>query len=158
MEASPLPTQTPQPPIERSITSFTGARLFSVQSFEVDQWWPHVAHHVRRWIEHDGTWSLAEIKEEFKAARAQLWCFHAGDIRGVWVTRIENTDGITWGCVWGCAGDFIEHKDDAIAFFGVIEDWFRSKGCEFVEWVGRKGWQKFFPDYHEHAVVLRKRL
>lgn len=149
--------QTQAQPIARSCTS-GGARLFTVQSWEVDNWWPHLVHHIERWVEYDGTWTTREIKEEIKAARAQLWCLHYGDIKGIWVTKIDSTDSTTWGTVWGCAGDFGEHRDDAIAMFGVIEDWFRSKGCEFVEWVGRDGWARLFPDYHKHAVTLRKRL
>lgn len=124
----------------------------------MDYWWPHVAPLIERWVSDDGTWSADEIKVELKSARAQLWCFYYGDIKGIWITRIEATDSVVWGVVWGCAGEFQEHKDDAIAFFGIIEDWFREKGCEFVEWSGRDGWARIFPDYRKHAVILRKRL
>jgi hypothetical protein len=77
---------------------------------------------------------------------------------GVWVTRTENTDSVAVGLVWGCAGDFARYKDDAIALYGTIEDWFREKGCKFVDWSGREGWMKLFPSYKQHAVVMRKRL
>jgi hypothetical protein len=143
---------------ERSVVSHTGARLFALNTWDIDRWWGHIAHHVQRWIDHDGTWSADEIRVELKAGRAQVWCFHQGEIKGIWVTRIEASDRVVWGVVWGCAGDFAEHKDDAIAFFGIIEDWFREKGCEFVEWTGRDGWARIFPDYRKHAVILRKRL
>lgn len=79
-------------------------------------------------------------------------------VKGIWVTRIDRTDKCSIGVVWGCAGDFHGHKKDAIAFFGVIEDWFRDKGCAFVEWVGRDGWARLFPEYRQHAVILRKPL
>lgn len=124
----------------------------------MDQWWPHVAHHIQRWLEFDETWTLEGVREELQAGRAQLWCMHQNTIVGIWVTRIECTDSISMGVVWGCAGDFRAHKGDAITFFGVIEDWFREKGCKFVNWVGRDGWAKIFPDYQQHAVVLRKWL
>lgn len=146
------------PRSESSVEAPSGARLFTVLSHEVDNWWPHVAHHVQRWTDYDGTWTPDEIRQEIKACRAQLWCFHKDDIKGIWVTRIEATDRVAWGVVWGCAGDFSEHKDDAVAFFGIIEDWFRDKGCEFVEWTGRDGWTRIFPEYRKHAVILRKRL
>lgn len=142
----------------RSVTAPSGARLFTIPSWEIDNWWAHVAPLVERWTEYDGTWQPYEIREELKQARAQLWCFHKDEIKGIWVTRLEATDEHAWGMVWGCAGDFVEHKDDAVAFFGIIEDWFRGLGCEFVEWVGRDGWARIFPDYKRHAVVMRKRL
>jgi hypothetical protein len=117
-----------------------------------------VAHHVQRWLEFDDTWTAAGVKDELKAARAQLWCMHKDQILGIWITRIYETDSCSVGAVWGCAGDFKEHKDDAIAFFGIIEDWFREKGCRCSEWIGRGGWERVFTDYMKHAVVLRKRL
>lgn len=113
---------------------------------------------MERWTDYDETWTANEVKEELKARRAQLWCLHKDDIKGIWVTRIECTNTASWGVVWGCAGDFQSNKDDAIAFFGIIEDWFRQQGCEFVEWVGRDGWARLFPEYQKHAVILRKRL
>lgn len=117
-----------------------------------------MAHHIQRWVEHDETWTVDGVRDELKAARAQLWCMHAGEIVGVWVTRIDDTDSVRLGLVWGCAGDFGPYKDDAIAFFDVIEDWFRQMGCKFVDWAGRDGWARLFPDYKRHAVVMRKRL
>lgn len=124
----------------------------------MDQWWQHFHHHIERWVEVDGAWTAEEIRDELRSARAQLWCFWDDKIIGIWVTKINSAKEHTWGVVWGCAGDFSEYKDDSIAFFGIIEDWFREQGCEFVEWIGRKGWQRVFPDYREHAIVLRKEL
>jgi hypothetical protein len=125
----------------------------------VDQWWPFVARHIRRWLDFDGAWTEQGVKEELKAARAQLWCMYvAGEVVGVWVTRIENTDSVVIGLVWGCAGDFARYKDDAISLYGNIEDWFREKGCKFIDWSGRAGWMKLFPSYTQHAIVMRKRL
>jgi hypothetical protein len=137
-----------------------GARLLTVRSFEVDDWWPHVSHHIGRWLDFDESWTAEGVKEEIKEARAQLWCMHsdAEGIIGIWVTRIHVTDSVSIGHVWGCAGDFGPYKDDAVALFGNIEDWFRDMGCKFVDWTGRDGWMKIFPDYKRHAVVLRKRL
>jgi hypothetical protein len=149
---------TQSSPIKSSVESHTGSRLFTVNSWEIDNWWPHVAHHVERWVERDGIWTSAEVRNELKQGRAQLWCFHNGDIKGIWVTRIHLVGLRQVGVVWGCAGDMHAHKDDALAFFGVIEDWMREMGCEFVEIVGRDGWARIFPDYERHAVILRKRL
>lgn len=114
---------------------------------------------VQRWVDFDEVWTVNGVRDELRAARAQLWCFHAdGAIAGIWVTRIEETDSCAIGLVWGCAGDMQPYKDDVIAFFGIIEDWFREKGCKFSHWIGRGGWERIFPDYERHAVVMRKRL
>lgn len=136
----------------------TASRFFTVQSAEVDALWPQVVRHVDRWIEHDGTLTAAEVKVFLKTGKAQLWCLGGDEIVGIWVTRIESTERVTWGVVWGCAGDFQPHKEEAVEMFERIEEWFRAKGCEFSEWSGREGWARIFPEYQRHAVVLRKKL
>lgn len=118
-----------------------------------------MAHHIKRWVDHDESWTIDGVKDEIKAGRAQLWCMFAdGRIAIACVTRINETDSIRFGLVWGCAGEFGTYKEDALTLFKGIEDWFREKGCKFVDWAGREGWQRMFPDYQRHAVVMRKRL
>lgn len=133
--------------------------LLTAQSFEIDRLWPQVIRHIQRWVDHDGTLTTEEVRSHLRDAKAQLWYMQVdGTICGIWVTRLERSQRVAWGLVWGCAGDFSAHKDDAIALYEIIENWFRECGCEFVEWGGREGWQRIFPGYERHAVVLRKRL
>jgi hypothetical protein len=134
------------------------SRLFTVQSWEVAQWWPHVIHHIERWAEQDGVWSTEGIKLELMQGRAQLWCFHHDQIMGIWVTRIHETDNTKIGVVWGCAGDFKAFEAAALSSFEVIEGWMKSQGCDLIEIVGRAGWGRVFRDYEQHAVILRKQL
>lgn len=132
--------------------------IVPIQSRDIDSVWARVLPHIERWLAEEGIWSPEGIRKELKAARAQLWCFVYGDIRGVWVTRIDKPDGHLTGLIWGCAGEFVEHKEEAITCFRAIERWMKDKGCELIEIVGRGGWAKVFPDYERQAVVLRKRL
>lgn len=107
----------------------------------------------------DGTLTVAEVRVYFEVAKAQLWCVDvAGEVVGLWVTRLEKSKRCTWGFVWGCAGDLGSYKDEAIRLFDITKDWFRANGCEFVEWSGRAGWQRIFPDFDIHAVVMRQKL
>ena len=132
--------------------------IVPVLSRHIDLVWPQVLRHVERWLAEEGIWSPEGIRNELKAARAQLWCFVKDDVRGIWVTRIDKPDGKLVGLIWGCAGDFVEFKDESIECFGAIERWMKEKGCELIEIVGRGGWARVFPDYERQAVVLRKKL
>jgi len=113
---------------------------------------------VERWIEREAL-TAEEVREHLKAAKAQLWCLVVDDaILGIWVTRIERPKKCAWGLIWGCAGDFLPYKEEAIAKYWQIENWLKQQGCEFIEWSGREGWQRIFPGYERHAVVMRKTL
>jgi hypothetical protein len=132
--------------------------IVPIQSRHIDQVWPQVVRHVERWIAEEGIWSAEGIRRELEAARAQLFVFDKDGIVGIWVTRIDKPDGKTVGLVWGCAGDFIQHKSEALSCFYAIENWLRSMGCEYVDICGRSGWERIFPEYKRHAVILRKKL
>jgi hypothetical protein len=110
-------------------------------------------------MEFDELWSANGVREDLVAGKAKLWCMHDNRVLGIWITRLENSDVMPWGLVWICAGDFSAHKAEAIRFYNdVIESWFRDQGCKFIDWSGRDGWARLFPDYKRHAVVMRKRL
>lgn len=129
-----------------------------MRPYEVDHAWPHVVGFIERWVEREAL-TADEIKAYLTEGRAQLWCFLVNEkIRGIWVTRIEHPQKCMWGLVWGCAGDFVPYKDEAVEKYALIEAWMKDKGCEFVEWSGREGWARIFPGYTRHAVVMRKRL
>lgn len=133
-------------------------QLVPIQSRDVAKWWASVEPLVNRWLQDEETWTAQGVREELEAARAQLWCFYADGVRGIWVTKIVNTDSTKIGIVWGCAGRFKSHRDAALAYFDAIENWLRSQGCKFVDIDGRLGWSKVLSGYAEYSVKLRKRL
>ena len=114
--------------------------------------------HIERWLAHDDSWSSQGVKDELERGHAQLFCLHNLDIKGIWITRVHDNGHRKVGVVWGCAGDMNEVRSEALEFFAVIEAWMREIGCDFVEIVGRRGWERIFPDYERFAVILRKRL
>jgi hypothetical protein len=132
--------------------------IVPILSRHIDTVWPDVVGHIERWVAEEGIWSPEGIRAELKATRAQLWCFLKDGVKGIWVTRIDKPDGKTVGLVWGCAGDFGGHKNEALECFTAIERWMKEKGCECIDICGRQGWARIFPDYERHAVILRKRL
>jgi hypothetical protein len=57
--------------------------------------------------------------------------------------------------IWACGGAGIEVWLDHLA---EIEDYGRKEGCVKVCFDGRRGWEKFLPDYRVATVALEKRL
>lgn len=116
--------------------------------------WPEIAASIAR-IK-DAAWSLEDVRRSLLDARAQAWGMRSADeVLGFWITRIDNTYTRKYGLVWITAGDGLDVGLQA--YRDVIEPWFWSQGCEWIEVQGRKGWKRVLPDYEEIAVILRKR-
>lgn len=100
-------------------------------------------------------WDIEDVIQELEEGRALAWGLRRGpEVMGFWITRIENTWTRKYGLVWIVAGTGL---DEGLPFYrDVIEPWFWSQGCEWIEVNGRKGWKRVLPDYDEQAVVLRK--
>lgn len=115
--------------------------------------WPHIAAFIGRIT--DAPWSLEDVRLALIDAKAQAWGMRSGDdVLGFWITRIDNTHTRTYGLVWITAGDAL-HAGLPV-YREIIEPWFWSQGCEWIELQGRKGWKRVMPDYEETAVILRK--
>jgi len=40
----------------------------------------------------------------------------------------------------------------------VLEDWAKARGCDYMDFYGRKGWKKVLKEYKEDCILLRKKL
>lgn len=143
--------QTQSQRTERSSTC-AGAELFVVPSDQVIYAWPEIAAFIGR-IK-DASWSLEDVRVSLMEAKAQAWGMRTSEVIGFWITRIDNTHTHKYGLVWIVAGDGL--SVGLPVYRDVIEPWFWSQGCEWIEVQGRKGWKRVIPDYQEQAVVLRK--
>lgn len=98
-----------------------------------------------------------EVKEALVTAHAQLWGAHDdGRVLGIWITRIENVGSRKRGLLWIAAGSPLEVGLKLYHEF--TEPWLKQQGCEYVQIVGRKGWQRVLPEYREAGVILEKVL
>lgn len=89
--------------------------------------------------------------------KAVLWGLRDGiQITAIWITRIEQNAEHKWGVVWIAAGADLQRGLNEFTRF--TEPYFRENGCEFIEVIGRKGWQKVLREYREQGVRLIKRL
>lgn len=112
---------------------------------------------IRAWLlTVEADWRIEDVEKDLREGKAQAWGARDTRVRGFWITRIEESFGKTYGLVWICAGDVLERGLDL--YRETIEPWFKSKGCEWIEINGRKGWKKVLPDYEEVSIRLRKML
>jgi hypothetical protein len=127
--------------------------LFVVPTEQVGIAWPEIKRHISR-IE-NVPWDLNDVLHDLMRAKAQAWGVRDGEqVIGFVITRIENTHKHKYGLVWISAGTALHL---GMPFYReVIEPWFWSHDCEWIDLCGRKGWKRVMPDYEEAAVILRK--
>lgn len=124
---------------------------YTLQSDEALARWDEIAALLAR-IELMDT-PLSHIREMIATREAQAWCI-GEPIECVLLTKIENTKECRYGLLWLGAGDLRL----ITSVHGIVENWFRSMGCKYVQVTGRRGWKKSLPDYDEIAVILVKTL
>jgi hypothetical protein len=131
----------------------TKSDLFCVHRHEIDAAWPDIERCISR--VRDVPWSLSDVRCFLEEGKALAWGLRdESSVLGFWITRIEESYTAKFGLVWICAGDGLELG--LPAYREVIEPWFWSQGCEWIDINGRKGWKRVMPGYEEVAVTLRK--
>lgn len=144
--------QTQAQPTAPSPT-YAGAELFVARREEIPYAEAEITRHLAR-VE-GSAWDVEDVIQELTEGRALAWGLRRGaEVLGFWITRIENTWTRKYGLVWITAGSGLE--EGLRAYRDVIEPWFWSQGCQWIEVNGRRGWKRVMPDYEESAVVLRK--
>lgn len=94
-----------------------------------------------------GRQDAIDISMEMMRADHQLWVLHEEDedrtLTGYILTRIDiHPQARHLVCV-NCGGEINILADVFKEFFGVIEEFARTNGCDGIEWLGRPGWKPF---------------
>lgn len=127
--------------------------VFCMRKDEVPVAWPEIERCLSR--VRDVPWSLSDVRRYLESGHALAWGLRRGsEVLGFWITRVEDDLAAKYGLVWICAGAGIDMG--LPVYFGVIEPWFWSQGCQWIDINGRKGWKRVMPEYEEVAVTLRK--
>jgi hypothetical protein len=119
--------------------------------------WPALEPHIARVCAFGGEWRPETVLRRCAEQSAQLWAVYdeARPIAAA-VTEVIDKD-LRRDCnIWLCAGSYSEQARDCL--LREIEDWARRVGCERIQLVGRRGWEKKMPAYRRTRVILEKRL
>lgn len=127
------------------------ADAYTLQSHEAVERWDEIAPLLAQidLVE----MPISEIREKVETCEAQVWCIGT-PIECVLLTRVENTLGHRYGLLWMASGDLRLLEVARL----IVEPWFKSLGCKYVQIIGRRGWKKHLPDYTERAINLVKVL
>lgn len=131
------------------------ADVFTLQSYQINDWWPHIEPFLSRVERPD--WTPEGVRAELEQSMAQFWGM-ADDSRllAVWITKVQETSRGKRGLLWIAAGSELH---DGLALFRLhTEPWLKAQGCRSIQILGRKGWQRVLPDYDDVGIVLEKVL
>lgn len=134
------------------------AEIFTLQSHQIlDNW-----HWIERFLERveRPDWTMGEVYEDLVNARAQLWGAAGGTgepfIKGIWITRLENTPSKRIGVLWIAAGEPL--SEGLRLFHEHTVPWLAEMGCDSIRVEGRKGWGNVLPGFEERARVFVREL
>lgn len=119
--------------------------------------WPSVAARIAAAYAAVDNIAPVDLADRLAEGKAVLWiAVDAADvIRAVLITEFPTTHRGKSCYLTAASGESVE---DWAHFKSTVEDYARQKGCARVVLDGRRGWQKFFPDYRLTVVTLEKEL
>jgi len=132
--------------------------VFCLGAEQIDNLWPLFAHHLERFERETSAYNAADLKEDLKLARKQLWGYQSGqEITGVTVTHVmESPRGRVCEIVAACGTETIKGQIDEV--FAAIEEWARAVGCTRIRILGRRGWKRRLKDFTEVGIILEREI
>jgi hypothetical protein len=110
-----------------------------------------LAHHIEAALAYSGdTHSLLHVVDAIKDGSAQFFPLE----NSVIVTEIVDYPKRAVCRIWLAGGDM----DELIEAEKSIVEWARSHGCDGMEIIGRKGWERQLKDYKPASTVLIKEI
>lgn len=130
--------------------------LICVGPADVDRTWPLVSGMIERAYAETDLF-MPDVVAWLKAGGGLLWI--AADrnnrILAALTTSLEpRPSGLVCRLMANCGHELDQWK----GLMSQIEDYARSQGCVKVDFVGRRGWSRVFPDFALTKVVLEKVL
>lgn len=131
--------------------------LACVEPRHVHEIWPLVEPFiVRAFAACQGDDSPEIVRQDLNRGKSLLWVILGDkDIIGVVTTKIVVTTAKKLCVVTSCAGKQIHRW---IHFLKRVELYAASEGCDCVRVMGRRGWKRALPQYHEPWICLEKKL
>ena len=110
-----------------------------------------LAHHIEAALAYSGdTHSLLHVVDAIKDGSAQFFPLE----NSVIVTEIVDYPKRAVCRIWLAGGEM----DELIEAEKSIVEWAKSHGCDGMEIIGRKGWERQLKDYKPASTVLIKEI
>jgi hypothetical protein len=132
------------------------AELVCVDPKKISEVWPHVLHFVKAAMKRGDMGTFADLQRDVLSGGALLWLvWRKPVLESAVVTQIILTERSKVCMIQACGGSMVLRRLDLLA---KIEDYAKQQGCHCVRILGRRGWARVLPNYHETKIVLERPL
>lgn len=150
-----MPVQEQQIEPSAGSQSASKCQLICVSPERARAMWPHARHWIAQAVENRGDMTLESIEADLLSGLALLWIVWCDEVVGAATTSIVQTPR-NKVCLFTAGGG--SELDSCMEFLPVIEAYARAEQCNVIRVMGRRGWQKKLPEYHQPWIVLDKRI
>lgn len=133
-----------------------------VPSEYIDREWPHVANYLNKAIvSSGGRWDLNSVLKEVKSGDQHLFIVYdeeKEETKAAWTSKFisyPNSKSLQALFIGGSGYDeWIEEVNE------FMKSWAEDNGCNFVEFTGRKGWERrlknigWTPEYYSYRMEI----
>lgn len=122
---------------------------------DLDGWFARVLPFLKE-LASDGAWNVDDFMQQLRRKERQLWVAYDGEVKAVMLTAI-GTDHHKTCRITHCTG---KHLQEWLDLLPVVAGWAKEMGCERLEPVARRGWERVLKKFGFRAthVVLELRL
>lgn len=129
-------------------------RIFCLSALDVttDTIWEDVREHFERFCRKTGEISPEQVRRGAINSELQIWGLQDAEcVHGIVVTEVSESPVGHLCTIRIACGDAPVPMQERL--LDEVGKWASSIGCYAVRIVGRKGWLKRFPRFHQTAVV-----
>lgn len=132
--------------------------VFCLGAEQIDNLWDLYSRHLERFERETKLLRAADLREDLKLAKKQLWGYQDGpDILGIVITHIFQTPtGPCCEIVAACGTQSRKGQIDEL--FAAIEEWARNIGCKRIRILGRPGWQRRLKEFTQVGIILEREI
>lgn len=136
----------------------SGLHLYPVKPRDSGYIWPEVSGFFEEAIEKTKSpLTTGDLRRDVLSGDRQLWVIRDDEIVAAFLTHINTSYGVSYGVIAFAGGS---GHEDWVEIVEPVSDWLRCEGAQFLEIIGRKGWERPLKKYgFEFAEIkLRKKL
>lgn len=130
------------------------ATILRVMPTNVTELWPQIEPLIIAATDGPMTHTTDDVRRELMASHAELWIQWSDRVEAACVTRFMSHPRGLWLRIW-LLGAAPMVGMDWPGFRRLIEIWGRAHNCVEMEFHGRLGWARKFPDARVIGIVAR---